>query len=212
MAEILNIRREGTWYAVETREETYEISRKLLAEYGIRVGMEMEEEQLSSLHVRSRRTRAYQRALYLLDARDYSYSMLFQKLMQTYRDRELCTAVADKLLRDGRLDDARYARRLAEYLVEKKRYGIFRVRQELMRRGIPKALCEAAVEGLEEDARENIPAVLEKKYGRLLTDPADRRAREKAVAGMVRLGYDYRSVRQAVEDYFAELADDDDEE
>ncbi len=208
MAEIRTIRREGTWYAVETDAGCYEISRRLLAEYGMEEGMDMEEELLQTLHLRSRRSRAYQRALYLLDARDYSYSMLFQKLMQTYKDRELCTAVADKLLRDGRLDDARYARRLAEYLVEKKRYGLFRVRQELLHRGIPKALCEQAMEGLEDAAQENIPAVLEKKYGRILTDPADRRSREKAVAGMVRLGYDYRSVRLAVEAYFADYDDE----
>lgn len=208
MAEIMTIRREGTWYAVETDAGCYEISRRLLAEYDIREGMDMEETLLQTLHLRSRRSRAYQRALYLLDARDYSYSMLFQKLMQTYKDRELCTAVADKLLRDGRLDDARYARRLAEYLVERKRYGLFRVRQELLHRGIPRALCEEAMEGLEDAAQENIPAVLEKKYGRLLTDPADRRSREKAVAGMVRLGYDYRSVRRAVEEYFADYDDE----
>jgi len=48
----------------------------------------------------------------------------------------------------------------------------------------------------------------EKKYGRILTDPKDWKAREKAVAGMARLGYNYRAVKDAIEDYFAEFEEE----
>jgi regulatory protein len=134
--------------------------------------------------------------------------MMYQKLMKTYQDRELCRSVMEQLVQCGSINDRRYAARLAEYLVETKRFGIFRARQEMLRRGLDKNLIEESLAPFEETAEENIPEVLEKKYGRILTDPKDWKAREKAVAGMARLGYNYRAVKDAIEDYFAEFEEE----
>ncbi|MBE6850115.1 MAG: RecX family transcriptional regulator, partial [Ruminococcus sp.] len=141
---------------------------------------------------------------------DYSYSMMYQKLMRTYQDRALCSSVMQQLVQCGSINDRRYAARLAEYLVETKRYGIFRARQEMLRRGLEKTLIEESLEPFEDAAEENIPVVLEKKYARYLTDPKDWKAREKVIAGMARLGYNYRAVKDAIEDYFSDWEEDED--
>lgn len=202
---IKEIRKEKTYYAVITEDGAYEIDGELLRQYRLQEGMDSDEALLSELHTKSRLRRAYRRACYLLDERDYSYSMLYQKLMRTYQDRELCTKVMQKLVQCGSIDDRRYANRLAEYLVMSKRYGIFRARQEMLRRGLEKSLVEDALDGWEDEAAENIPTVLEKKYARYLTDPKDYKSREKVIAGMARLGYNYRDVKAAIEDYFADF-------
>ena len=192
---------------VEVHTDTdavYEIDGRKLDAYDLKEGSEAEEALLDKLHEDSRYHRAYQRAAYLLDDREYSCVMLYRKLMQTYRDKPLCQRVIRALSETGALDDARYAEHLAEYLVERKRYGIFRARQEMLHRGLDKALVEEALAELENTAEENIPAVLEKKYGRVLTDPKDYRTREKVIAGMARLGYPYRSVKAALDAYFEE--------
>lgn len=202
--EITAIHRQRSYYEVTTDAAVYEIDGSLLREYHLETGMNADEELLHELHDRSRERRAYQRACYLLDARDYSYVMLYRKLMQTYRDKDLSRKICDRLRDAGLIDDARYAEKCAEYLVERKKYGIYRARQEMLHRGLEKSLVENALADLEEQAEENISAVLEKKYGRYLTDPKDYKSREKVIAGMARLGYSFQSVKDAIEDYFAD--------
>lgn len=201
---IKEITKQKTYYEVRTAEGVYEVDGELLRLHHLQEGSCIEQDTLEEIHRKSRFRRAYRRACYLLDERDYSYSMMHQKLMHTYQDRELCRAVMEQLVQCGSIDDRRYAVRLAEYLVESKRYGMHRALQEMRRKGLDKELAQEALVPYEEAAQENIPYVLEKKYGRYLTDPDDRKAREKVIAGMARLGYDYRSVRNAIEDYFAD--------
>ncbi len=205
---ITEIKKQKTYYEVCTEDGVYEVDGELLRQCRLREGMDADAGTLEELHRKSRFRRAYRRACYLLDERDYSYSMMYQKLMRTYQDRSLCRMVMEQLVQCGSIDDRRYAARLAEYLVETKRYGIYRATQEMLRKGLDKTLIEEALEPFKESAEENIPLVLEKKYGRYLTDPEDWKAREKVVAGMVRLGYHYRSVRNAIEEYFADWEDE----
>ena len=202
--EILEIIRQKSYFEVHTADGVYELDGELMRQNGIREGADIDGDLLLELHDESRYKRAYKRACYLLDARDYSYVMLYRKLMQTYDDKALVRKVMDHLAECGMINDRRYAEKLAEYLVERKRYGIYRARQEMLHRGLDKALVEDALDGLEDTAEENLPAVLEKKYGRVLTDPKDYKTREKVIAGMARLGYDFRSVKAALEDYFAD--------
>ena len=206
--EILEIIRQKSYFEVHTADGVYELDGELMRRNDIREGAEIDGDLLLELHDESRYKRAYKRACYLLDVRDYSYVMLYRKLMQTYQDKALVRRVVDHLAECGIINDRRYAGKLAEYLVERKRYGIFRARQEMLYRGLDKALVEDALEGLEDTAEENLPAVLEKKYGRILTDPKDYKTREKVIAGMARLGYDFRSVKAAIEDYFASLEEE----
>ena len=127
---------------------------------------------------------------------------MYQKLMQSYQEKELCVNVMNQLVQCGAIDDRRYAKRFTEYLIERKYYGIYRIRQELLRKGIDKELTEQCLQMFQNEALEQLPAVLEKKYGSLLTDPSDFKTREKVIAGMSRLGYDFSSIKNAIEDYF----------
>lgn len=206
--QILEVQKQRSYFEVKTEAAVYEIDGSLLREYHLEAGCDADEALLQSLHDRSRERRAYQRACYLLDERDYSYVMLYRKLNQTYRDKALCRKICDRLAQSGLIDDRRYAEKCAEYLVERKKYGIYRAKQEMLHRGLDKTLVENALADLEEQAEENIPAVLEKKYGRILTDPKDFKTREKVIAGMARLGYNFRSVKDAIEDYFADWDED----
>lgn len=205
---IIEIKKQKTYYAVHTTEGDFEVDGELLRRYQLTEGTAVDEDLMQELHMKSRFRRAYRRACYLLDERDYSYSMMYQKLMKTYQDKELCKSVMTQLVQCGSIDDRRYAKKLAEYLVETKRFGIFRARQEMFRRGLDKELVEESLAEFEDAADDNIPVVLEKKYGRYLTDPDDWKAREKVVAGMARLGYNYRAVKEAIEDYFADWEED----
>ena len=210
--EILEITRKGAYSQVVTLEAVYEIDNGRLKELHLDVGADADPALLSGLHDACRLRRARARANYLLDERAYSYAMLYRKLMETYRDKALVTQVLDELTETGQIDDTRYAYACAEYLVERKRWGRFRAKQEMLHRGLPSALVEDALAELAEAEAENLPLVLERKYGRLLTDPDDRKAIDKAIAGMARLGYPFREVRYAIEDWFASLEEEDEDD
>ena len=205
---ILSIHRVKSYFEVETEAAVYEIDGSLVREYDLSEGGDAESDLLLELHTRSRERRAYERACYLLDERDYSYAMLYRKLLHTYRDKTLAKSVCDRLAEHHLIDDRRYAEKCAEYLVERKKYGIYRARQEMLHRGLAKELVEHALADLEGTAEENIAAVLEKKYGRVLTDPKDFKTRQKVIAGMARLGYNFSSIKNAIDDYFESMEED----
>ena len=209
---IISIHRVKSYFEVVTETAVYEIDGSFLRENRLTEGTEADESLLQSLHTQSRERRALERARYLLDAREYSYAMLYRKLYQTYHDNPLCKNICDRLVRAGLIDDRKYAGRCAEYFIERKKYGIFRARQEMLHRGLAKELVENALSGYEDTAEEQIPAVLEKKYGRMLIDPKDYRTRQKVIAGMARLGYNFNSVKNAIDDYFAALEEEPGEE
>ena len=60
------------------------------------------------------------------------------------------------LVQCGAINDKRYAQKLAEYLIECKHYGIFRVRQEMLRKGLDKHLVEDTLSDLEDCANDYI--------------------------------------------------------
>lgn len=208
MVKINKIIRKKSYYEVQVTDAVYEIDGELLRQYGLQENESFEVDVLEELHQKSRFRRAYQRACYLLDDRDYSYYMLYQKLMLSYQDNTLCTSVMNRLVQCGAVNDRRYAEKYAEYLVQRKGYGIYRAKQEMLRKGLDKDLIHEFLAEQEEFALANLPVVLVKKYGSILIDEQDFKARNKVIAGMTRLGYDYRAVRNAIEDYFAEQEDE----
>ena len=205
MTKIIKIIKQKSYYEVHvTDNAVYEVDGELLQFYDLHEGETYAIALLENLHDKSRFRRAYQRACYLLNDRDYSYKMLYQKLMLSYQDDLLCKRVLEKLVAINLINDRRYAERYAEYLVQKKGYGIYRAKQEMLKKGLDKNVIQEFLAEQQEFALENINSVLAKKYGRILQDEQDFKTRNKVIAGMVRLGYDVTSIKYAIEDYFAE--------
>lgn len=77
-----------------------------------------------------------------------------------------------------------------------RKYGIGRIKQELMRRGIDRTLAEEAAERLDKDDLNRIILLLQTKYRGNLGD-------EKGILrtknALLRLGYSYSDIRAAFE-------------
>jgi len=88
-----------TRYKGSTFEAELDDGRKLylhadiITDFGIRSGMETDRDTLRKIIYASNFRRAYQRALYLLDYRDYTYKEMLEKLVDNYKSEALCTAV-----------------------------------------------------------------------------------------------------------------------
>lgn len=195
-------------YKGSTYEAELDDGRKLylhadiITDFGIRAGMETDRDTLRKIVYASNFRRAYQRALYLLDYRDYTYSEMFKKLVENYKSEALCTAVMKRLTEHGFIDDRRYAERMARKLVEIKHFGYRRCKREIMLKGVDQFIAEDALVPYEEAFGENLMELLNTKHSRYLTDIEDRKSIEKVKNALVRYGYDFSEINRAVKEYF----------
>ena len=179
----------------------------IITDFGISAGMETDRETLKKIVYASNFRRAYQRALYLLDYRDYTYSEMYGKLIENYKSEPLCTAVMKRLIEHGFIDDVRYAERMARKLVEVKRFGLRRCKRELMQKGISGFIAEDALVPYSDAFWENLMELLKTKHSRYLTDREDRKTIEKVKSALVRYGYDFTEINRAVKEYFENAED-----
>ena len=195
-------------YKGSTYEAELDDGRKLylhadiITDFGIHAGMETDRDTLKKIVYASNFRRAYQRALYLLDYRDYTYSEMFKKLVENYKSEALCTAVMKRLMEHGFINDERYAERMACKLVEIKHFGYRRCKREIMLKGVDRFIAEDALTPYSETFGENLMELLRTKHSRYLTDIEDRKSIEKVKSALVRYGYDFSEINRAVKEYF----------
>ena len=165
------------------------------AELGIYNGMTVDCEQIESLRQCIGARRAYNKAVDLLSRRDHSKKELTEKLRQKGHG-EFASAAVEKLEGYGYLDDRRFAFTFADELIRMKSYGKKRVEQELYRKGIDREIISEVVSECDFSA-EKLPTLIERKYYRYLSDE---KGVNKTVNALLRLGYSYSEIRDAIKD------------
>ncbi len=190
-------RRKGLTQLYLDGEAAVKIDTEVFVRSGWKPGDDLSDEELYELVQASDARRAQEKALYLLEHRNHSKKELTDKIARTAASREAAKAAADRMEELGLIDDEAFARQFARELFTRKRYGAGRVRQELRLKGIDGELVDQLLEeyGGEEEALENIQAVLEKKYAGWAEDEKIRR---RAFAALQRLGYSFERIRQAM--------------
>lgn len=192
----------GTIYEVETDDgKKFYLHADIIADFGICTGMEIERPELLKIIYASNFRRAYQYALYCLDYRDYSAKEMTGKLIKTYRNEKLCSAVVKKLEDCGIISDERYAEKLARRYVECRKYGYRRAKHEIIMKGISEYMAEDALQMYTETFSENLMHLIQTKYARLLTDVEDRKSTEKVRNSLVRNGYGFDEINRALKEY-----------
>jgi len=139
---------------------------------------------------------AKERALQMLDRRDYSRSELIQKLTEKGIDEAEAAETADRLAELGFVDDARYAPIIVRHYAAKG-YGPRRVRQELQKRGIPKELWDEAMQEMPRQD-DTVDRLLRSK---LRSNAPDRGELKKATDFLLRRGYGWDEIKAAVARY-----------
>lgn len=199
----------GRAYCIETDDgNKYYLHRDIISDFGICSGMEISERKFAEVMEASYKRRAYERALYLLDYRDYSYVEMLEKLSQTYPE-DISRETADRLAGNNLINDRRYAENLAEKYCKVKKYGVYRAKQEILRKGIPSETADEVLEEYADCAYENIKDIISRKYADILTENPDRKNRVKVMNALVRLGYGYDDIRKAADEFAAENFEED---
>ncbi len=156
---------------------------------------EINEEELTELLDSVSFRRAYNKGLDYLSRRPYGTKELIKKLCEKGHEKEASQKACERLLELGLLNDEEYARILSDDLINRKNYGIKRVKQELAYRGISREIIENTVDSLDNDTENRIILVIKKKY---LNKLDDEKGRKRAIDGLMRLGFSYSDIKSAL--------------
>ena len=134
-----------------------------------------------------------QRALKMLDRRDYARAELQKKLVEKGEPPEAAAEAVERLAELGFVDDARYAALVVRQYAGKG-YGAKRVRMELQRRGVPRELWDEALTQMP-DQSDRLDCLLRQKLG----GDFDRASIKKATDALARRGYAWDAISAALE-------------
>lgn len=191
----------GQTYLVEIdAENTYFLHQSIIAENSLHSDMEIDSDDFDDILRQSYLRKAYERALYLLDIRDYSYAEMFEKLNSNYDD-DVCYETMEKLVRLNMIDDRRYAENLARKLVEVKKYGYHKAVFEMKRKGIDRELCEEMLSQYEDSQSDRLYELICRKYSRYFDDE---KGITKVKNALVRQGYSFDSINRCIKAFMEE--------
>ena len=156
---------------------------------------EINDEELTELIDAVSFRRAYNKGLDLLSRRPHGTKELIKKLCEKGHEKEFAEKACDRLLELGLLNDEEFARILANELYERKGYGVKRIKQELIFRGVDREIAGNAIDSIDIDTQNRIILVIEKKYKSKINDE---KGRKRAIDGLLRLGYSYSDIKTAL--------------
>ena len=194
-------------------EASCEISRKLAAEVGLRVGKDIDEAWLVQLAHEDNVRYALERAARLLEIRSRGSQEMARSLKQRgFGDAVITEAVA-RLVKLGVIDDTQFATEFINSRGRAHPQSVRRTRSELASRGVGKAAIDDAVAGIGEiDELSLARAALAKRARSLPADKDERKkVRQRLATFLAGLGFGWDIVRQALAEVFEATDSDDDD-
>ena len=170
---------------------------ELLIAQDIHCGDPFGEEEQDALLLAVKLIPATEKAYQYLGYGDLSRKKLYEKLTRFGIEPQVADATCDKMEQKGFINDEALAYKLAEKFAQTKHWGPRRILPEIIQKGIAADLARDAVDGLETDFLASAQYHLQTKYRRC--DLADRKERDRAFQGLVRLGFDFETARAALE-------------
>ena len=152
--------------------------------------------------------RVYDRALNMLAFRARSSAELARSLVRKGEEKELVVRAVARLQEQGFLDDAAFAASYTRTRVLGARHSKRRVQQDLARKGVGRAVADAAITDVFEEEgidQGEIVAEAARKKLRSLAKLAPLVRRRRLYAFLARRGYDGENIRRAMEALGEEL-------
>lgn len=168
-----------------------------LCEIRLKVGMELDSERLLELVRESHVKRAKSRAMWYLSRSSMPKEKLRKKLAEKFQD-YAAAAAADRAEELGLVDDAEYAKRKLQLLIDNKKVSVKMAAKMLLLEGVGREDVDAAVMEAEYDPTSAILTLVERKYKNKLSDKKDF---QNTVAALMRKGFSYSEIRNALKDY-----------
>jgi regulatory protein len=175
-----------------------------IADYSLYTGAKLDEETLVSLRGDAERSRIRARALRILGSRAMSRAEMVRSLTDKGEDEAAAEETADWLESLGAIDDVEYAASVVRHYAAKG-YGLGRIRSELHRRGIGRALWDDALANLPEEmdgaAFDALCAILRRA-------PVSRDRLRRAGQALARRGFSWGEAQSAMRRYIEEFGEE----
>ncbi len=189
-------RRKGLSAVYIDGEYALSLDTQTLLEHRIDIGREFDDEELHDLIESSNERRAKEKALWLISYRSHSKKELRDKISRTC-DRQSAEKAVERMEELGLVNDRDYAERCAQTLIFTKHMSKRGTAMELRRKGIESEIINEVLDDIEVDEREQIQAVIERKYPKI----DDEKIRRRAVAALQRLGYGWEDIKAVIESF-----------
>ena len=189
-------RRKGLSAVYIDGEYALSLDTQTLLEHRIDIGREFDDEELHDLIESSNERRAKEKALWLISYRSHSKKELRDKISRTC-DRQSAEKAVERMEELGLVNDRDYAERCAQTLIFTKHMSKRGATMELRRKGIESEIIDEVLDDIEVDEREQIQAVIERKYPKI----DDEKIRRRAVAALQRLGYGWEDIKAVIESF-----------
>ena len=170
---------------------------ELIIQQDLHCGDPFGEEEQEALLLALKLIPAMEKAYQYLGYGDLSRKKLLEKLTRFGIEPQVAEAACDKMEQKGFINDEALAEKLAHKFAQSKRWGPRRILPEIIQRGIAADLAKEAVAALETDFYESARYHLETKDRR--SDLSDRKERDRAFQGLLRLGFDFETARGALQ-------------
>ena len=190
----------GSTYMIEFENaETEFLNVDTVRQFNLKAGASLPLSAWEQIKAEEEYRKAKERALDLLDYKDYSYVELFHKLEKNYSE-ETCYRVMDKMVELGTINDRRYAAGLARHYIEVKKFGRYKAYQQMKLKGLTKEVIDEALDKYEDGTYDRLRELAEKKIGKYI-DADNGMAKLKNY--LIRQGYSYDLVKEVVNDLWS---------
>ena len=177
------------------------LSVDLVIEAGLRKGATLTADEQRALLVRQEVYAAKASALAGLSHRARTSKEVRDALTRKGFDEAIAEDTVADLERLGLVDDDAYARQFVTSRFQARGYGPARLRQDLIKKGVPRAAIDAALDALTEaeDMGDEARQQAEKRWAALASETDDRKRRKKTMDYLVRRGFGFDQARAAVD-------------
>ncbi len=198
MLKITNISKyKGMTYMIEFEDRDAEfLNQEIVNMFNLKAGASLPLSAWEQIKAEEEYRKARERALYLLDYRDYSYVDLYHKLEKNYSE-DTCYRVMDKMVELGTINDRRYAEGMARHYVEVKKFGRYRAFREMRGKGLTAEVINPALDEYEDKWYDILYDLVEHKYLRYLDDE---KGVNKVKNALVRYGYSFDLIKEVLSD------------
>lgn len=173
----------------------------IVSQYAIHKDDTLSEDKLLELVEESDYYRAKQRALWYLDRAAHTEKGLYDKLIKAGFKRKASAKVIARFCELGLLDDRSFAENFVERCISANvsKREIYR---KLTIKGVPKDLANEILAENSVDELSQIRQIIDKKYRLKLENPENT---QKVYAALIRKGFSFSAVRDALKGYSEEL-------
>lgn len=180
--------------------------RQTIEDFGLYSGMELTEDAYSRLKQAAGEMSAKMRAVRIVSAASVSRRDLQNRLIRKGENPDQAEQAVEWLSDLHLVDDRNTAEQIVHSCIARG-YGKARAKQALYEKQIPREYWEEALEDYP-DQQDAIIGFLRSR----LTDPADQRARKRAIDALLRRGHSYQAIRRALSELSMETDDFPEEE